>query len=48
MWVVTHGTVNKDDLTATLLQFLDQEDLMDVLAGKSVGGCQENDRVPSG
>ena len=43
MRVVTHGTVNKDDLTATLMQFLDQEDLMDVLAGKSVGCRQEND-----
>ena len=48
MRVITHGTVNKDDLAATLMEFLDQEDLMNVLASKPVGCRQENDRVPSG
>jgi hypothetical protein len=41
--VITHGTVNKDDLAAALMEFLDQEDLMNVLASKPVGCRQENE-----
>src|SRR5215467_16217613 len=42
MWIVIHRTLDTLDPTATLGEFIDQEHLMDVVAGQAIGGCDHH------
>jgi hypothetical protein len=40
--ILTHGPVQELDLTASLGEFLDEEDLMDIVAGQPIGGREQD------
>ena len=40
--ILAHRSLEKLDLAATFFQFLDQEHLIDILAGQSVWGRDQN------
>ena len=42
MRIITHGPLDKLDTTGPLGEFVDQEHLMDIVAGQAIGSCDHH------
>jgi hypothetical protein len=40
--IITHGTINTLHPTAPLVEFIDQEHLMDIMASQAIGSCEHH------